>query len=806
MTDDLLVAWRGLWRAKGFAVAALLTLALGIAGTTTMFALVRGVVLRPLPVHEQDRLIVAWKELRSSGYTHYPFGDVEIREVARTSSLFERVAGVTANGVARGVMVDNDVASYANGALVTGEFFEVLGVRPVVGRAFTAAEDLEGAERVLVISHAFWRARYGGDADVVGRSLTFGALPFRIIGVMPPDVDYPRGVEVWLPTSAVPTDGPFGDSGRSEIDLLARLRPDVTVEQATAELAALTRQFEIDGPPGGPRGLVAVVHTFDDVVVGDVRPALTALIGIVGLVLLIASANVANLLLARGDGRRAEMAVRVALGAGRGRIVRHVLAESVVLAFVAGALGLATTWAVLPGLLTLIPEGLPRVESVRIDALVIMFTMASALMTAAVAGLMPALAAVRVDLTSQLRRGGRKVTVAAARPERRALVVAQIALAVSVVAVAGLLARSLMSLQSVDTGMDTSGLVFVDLDLPEDVVRDRAQHARFLDEILSQLRAVPGVASATPVNTLPFGIGWDVPRFAAEGQDVERAAGNSALSLESIHPGYFETFGVPIVRGRAFTDADRAGALDVAIVSEDVARRTWPDENPIGKRLKMGAPDSDGPWYTIVGIAAPTRYRQLESPAATLYLPAAQFLMTARIVAVRGAIPNDALAPVVRGRVQAVEPNARVMRTLPFDHAMAAPLARPRFNASLVAVFGTAALLLATVGVYAVMAVYVRQRNREIGIRMALGATPGNVGRLVLREGLLVAGLGAGLGLLGAAWATRAVRDLLFDAGASPPLMALLAALVLVAVSLLAAWIPARRAARVDVATTLRAE
>jgi predicted permease len=531
------------------------------------------------------------------------------------------------------------------------------------------------------------------------------------------------------------------------------------------------------------------------------------LFGAVGLVLLIASANVANLLLMRGEARRAELAVRAALGAGPGRLIRHVLAESLVLAFGAGLVGLAVTSWTLQALIALVPDGLPRISAIRIDAGVLMFTIAVAFLTAALAGLAPALSAARLDLVAQLRSGGRGATGSAARHGRRALVVAQVALAVAVVAAAGVLTRSLLRLQAVDMGLAADRLVFVELALPRARSNDRARHLQFLDDVAAQLEATPQVAAATPVNVAPFsGVGgWELPLFTAEGQSADRAATNPSLNLESIHPNYFETFQVTLVRGRPFTRADREGAPGVAIVSEDVAARVWPGEDPIGKRIKFGGPDRNDPWRTVVGVAGRTRYRELVEARATLYLPAEQFLVAAQMFVLRTASPLPLVAGLVRERVRAVDADAQVMRVAPFTELLDEPRARPRFNAFLIGVFGSAALLLAAIGVYAVMGAYVRQRYPEIGVRVALGATAADIRRLVLGEGLRLAGLGAGLGLAWALVTNRLLRGLLFDMDPLDPASMLTAALLLVSVSALASSVPARRAAAVDAVTTLRA-
>ena len=803
MRTDLRFACRGLVAAKAFSGAAILILAMGIAGSTVMLALVQGVLLRPLPVREQEQVLIAWKELKASGYAHYPFGDDEIKDVERSTRLLDSVAGVTANGFSRWVIVDDAGSGYVRGALVTGRFFEVLGVDPVLGRRLQAADDIDGAEPAIVIGFGLWHRRYGGDRGVVGRRITLDEQSFTIVGVMPPDLDYPRLVELWRTTRTVPVSGAFGDAARQEVDLIARRRAGVTLEQATEELAALTQRLELDKPVSS-RGLTPVVRPFAHVIVGDIGPVMLAFLGAVGTLLLIASANVANLLLLRGEGRRSEFAVREALGASRFRIMRQVMVESVILTGASTAIALLLVWWTLPALVTLIPDGLPRIEAVRVDAVVVALTAVVAFVTSLVAGLAPAILSTRIDLASQLRNGSRGVTGAAARRGRRALVVAQVALAVTVAAGAGLLVRTVGRLQSVQTGIAADRLIFVDLAMPQQKFTEQSRHEQFLDELIEALESTPEVAAATPVNVAPFAGGWDSPRFVAEGQSADRAAVNPSLNLEAVHANHFATLGIPIVRGRAFTEADRKGAVDVAIVSADVAARIWPGEDPVGKRLKMGSPESDDSWRTVVGVAAQVRYRDLRSSRATLYLPAPQFLVTAQTLAIRTTASLDAVAAAARAKVQSVDPDVRVMRVLPFAETLEAPLARPRFNAFLLALFAAAAVLLAAVGHYAVVAAHVRQRETEIALRVALGAAPANVRALVLGEALWLAGLGTIVGLSIAGLATRSLRGLIFEVGTLDPVSLFGAAAALMLVSLLASYLPMRRATRLDSAAVLR--
>jgi predicted permease len=504
LTRTVSLACRSLWHTKTFTITAVLVLALGIAGTTVMFTLIHGVLLRPLPVRDEHRLIVVWKQTPSLDSVHYPFGDTEIEEVARTSQLLEATAGVTRNGVGRWVLVEKGVASYANVALVTGRFFDVLGTRPLLGRTLSAADDKDGTENVIVLSRRLWQRLYHASTDVVGRQVSLGGRPFTIVGVMPADVDYPSGVEVWTTTASVPRDAPFADAARSEVNLVARLRTGVTVAQATSELRALTEQLNARAPAGSVSGLVPVVRSFVDVVVGEVRTSLVVLFGAVGLMLLIAGANVANLLLMRGEARGRELALRAALGAGRGRIVSMVLAESLILAATAGVVGLSVAWVSLQTLVTLMPEVLPRVEAVRIDATVVAFSMGLVLATAILASAAPARLWMSPDLLSLLQSGGRGTTGSRAARGRRALVVAQVALAVTIVVAAGLLSQSLRRLQSVDFGLPVDRFALVELDLPRETYAEPTRHVQLLDTLTSRLEATQVISAATPVHLSPF--------------------------------------------------------------------------------------------------------------------------------------------------------------------------------------------------------------------------------------------------------------------------------------------------------------
>ena len=532
------------------------------------------------------------------------------------------------------------------------------------------------------------------------------------------------------------------------------------------------------------------------------------LAGAVSLVLLIASANLSNLMLMRAEARRAERALRATLGQNRAGLVAEVVLESTALGLAAALLALGVSWLSLRLLLAVGPTELSRLDAVPIDWLVVLSAALVAVLTATVASLLPSLLLARRDLVTELGQSSRAVAPAA-RAGRRALVIAQIGLAVVILAAAGVLTRTLLQLQSIDMGMPTDRLVFVELFFPQQKYADDARTRGFFDELLARVRAIPGVESATQIGVLPVaGLrGWDTPRFAAEGQGPEDAANNPPLNLEETYPEHFQTLGVQLLRGRGFTTADTKDTPNVAVISEDVAQRVWPGQDPIGKRLKMGFVDSTGqPWFTVVGIARSTRYRELVAPRPTLYVAAAQFIGAGRNLALRTTASLDVVAGAVRESVRSIDADVHVLRTEPFSTFLAGPLARPRFVAWLSDIFGATSLLLAAVGLYAVMAAFVRQGRRDIGVRVALGAGINEVRRLVLAEATRLAGLGVLLGLTAAAAMGSIMRELVFGVSPIDP-ASLSGAVILLALTVGAAcYFPLRRAARIDPIELLRAE
>ena len=809
LPQDVRLALRNARRAKPFFGAAILTLAIGMAGAAVMFTLIRGILLRPLPVADEHRLIVSWRAA-PDGPTHIPYRADDVEEIGRESRTFESVAAVGYNGAFDQVWMSGDVALSTRTAVVLGDFFAVAGVRALLGRPLVAEDDRDGAERVIVLSHAAWHRFFAGSPTVLGHALMTNRQRFVIVGVMPADFEYPRDVEIWTSRRALASaaaNTSFRESLLRDVEMFARLAPGVTVEQATGEIAATSATLDARAAGQGFVSFRPVVRRFKDVVVDNTGRTLGILFAAVGFLLLVATANVTNLLLMRGEARRREWVVLAALGAGKARLIRLHLAESAIVAAGALILALAVTATGLHTAIAMVPDGLPRLASIRVDATVIAFMIAMAMAVTVLAALAPAIASTAFDLTAALRTGAR-ATAAHGRRGRRTLVVTQVALTVAVVAAAGLLVRSLQKLEAAEMGMAHDRLLLAELEVPNEPYDRRERRRQFHEAVIQRLTSIPGIDAATPINSPPFAgaSGWDVPRFTAEGQSADEVAANPSLNFEAVHHTYFPTLAVPILRGRAFTAADREGSLLVAIVDRAMADRTWPGLDPLGRRVKFGGLDSPNKWLTVVGVAATTRYRELATPRPTLYVPAEQLMITAARFVIRSSADAGFVAAAVRDVITAAAPDVRVLRVAPYADYLDQPLAQPRFNALLLAVFAACALLLSGVGLYGVLSAAVRQRYGEIGVRLALGASTNSVRRLVVGEALGLAALGAVCGLVVAVAATRAMRSLLFEIEPLDPVSLSAAAALLLIAAMLAAILPARRATRVDPIDVLRAE
>jgi predicted permease len=828
MPSTLRAALRTLRTAPGFAAAVVLTLALGIALATAMGTVARAVAFARFPVRAQDRVVVLWGEQSARRLAHRPLGwrayerfAAEARGVDATAAL-DYYGGVPRLFRPAGAAAGDDRPLRLTQAAVSGNLFPLLGVVPALGRTLRPDDDVPGGPGVLVLSHAAWRRDFGGDPRIVGRALwsVERRAPYTVVGVMPPGLDFPRGVDAWTPL--LPYWAPTGriDEGLLVVDVIARLAPGATVAQAAAELTTFFRREAARGSPA-VGDAVGTARTLATAVVGDARPAFGATAGAAALVLAIACVNVTGLVLVRAARRRRELAVRASVGAGRGRLVAQLVAEHAVLAGLAGVLGAVLAAGLVRAFAALAPADLPRVAEVRVDPALLAAAAGLTALVVLLVGLLPALGASRVDVADVLRGDGRGASGGlGARRTRRALVAAQAALAVVVLAGAGLLGRSFARLRAADLGIAADRLALVQLLPPSEPGQapgptDASRWHATLDALVARVAAIPGVRGVAPVAAAPFAGsgGWDIP---AEPEGA--AAGDSArtpwLNMEVTTADFRAASGVPLLQGRFLSAADREGAPGAVVLSAAAARAMWPDAAPapggapdvVGRRVRLGGPRDPLGWRTVVGVVGETRYRDLVAPRPSVYIPYRQFPAAPTHLAVRAAGDPAAVVPAVRRAVAEVAPGVLVTRASTMRELVAAPLARPRLLAALLGAFAAAALVLTAVGLYAVAAASAAQRGRELGVRAALGARPGDLRRLVLGEGLGVAAAGAAVGLGAALALSRLVGALLFEVAPVDPATFALVPALLLAVCALACLGPARRAARADPMRTLRAE
>jgi predicted permease len=807
--NDLRYALRALRRQPGFAATAVVTLALGIAATTAVFSVVYGVLLRPLPFPHSERLVRVFAERSGGLWTVSPPDFTDWRAQAAS---FEHLAAVNTDmSVA---LTGDGPATRRVAAAVTANFFATLGVPPALGRGFTEAHEVPGQDRAAVLSDALWRTQYGADPGVLGRFLRLDGAEYEVVGVMPPDFDVPAGTELWLPLAFTVADLTT-QRGAHYLDVYGRLRAGTTVEQADQEVWDIAARLGAAFPEANPDWRAAAVG-LRTALVGDAQRPLYALLGAVGLVLLMSCVNVASLLLARAVSRDQEIAIRVALGVGRGRLVRAVLAESLVLALAGGVLGAGlATWGV-DWLTRLAPPTLPRLEQVRVDPYVLAFTLAVSGLTGLIFGAAPSLQLLRRrEASGALALSERSGTAGrAAQRWRRGLVTVQIALAVTLLAGAGLLIRSFARLTATDPGFRPEGVLTFNLSLPEVGYEDPARAAAFAARVEEGFRALPGVSHVGMIFGLPLsGFGFSITPTALDGRrltDEEQNAFPVYFQLRFVTPGYFETMGITRLQGRTFTDLDRAGAPTVAVVNETAARHLFGTTDVIGRRVEHGTRmglGGDRVNGEIVGVVRDVKDVALSAAARPhVYFPHAQWPVDFLQPVLRTTGDPLALAELARRVVATVDPNVPVYQVRTISQLRNASTGRTRFLMLLLAVFAASALTLAAVGIYGVGAFAVAQRRRELGIRMALGARASDIVGLVLRQGAALAAGGAVLGLAGALLATRALRGLLFEVTPTDPPTLTAGTVTLVLVTLVASYAPARRAARVDPMEALRYE
>jgi putative ABC transport system permease protein len=799
LLQDLRYGVRMLAKAPGVTVLALLALAFGIGANTAIFSVVNTVLLRPLPFRDTDCLLkiaLVHEQLGARGSSFSPADLLDFRvqnqgnlELATFATNFFNYSG-------------GEAAEQVRGAWTTANFVSVLGVPPLLGRGFLPHEDKPDAERVVMISESFWRNRFNSDPQIIGRPITLSGRQYSIVGVMPARFEFPNSeVQLWTAQQLEPPTrrGPYYMHG------VLRFPASMSLEQVRAELAQIAARVKA-ATPELPPGYGYVSIPLSEYLVGDVRPALLVLLGAVGLVLLIASLNVANLLLSRAAAREKEISIRAALGASRGRIVRQFLTENLLLALAGGVAGLLLSFWGIDLLRAFGPNDVPRLQDVTVDRWVLGWTALISLGSGILFGLAPAWHGTRMDLKSSLKEGGRSASESAgARRVRSFLVVTEIALAMMLLVSAGLLIRSFVQLQQVRPGFNAQQLLTMQVPLPRAKYPENPQVLSFYDRLLTQVRAVPGVRSAAISTSLPPNGLQISDTFNLEGILALEESKSPLASVLFTSPGYFRTLGVPILQGRDFTERDNTGAPLTVIINETLARKYYGKENPIGKRLKGGGTDrTSNPWMEIVGVVGDVKYEGLDIPTApAYYMPFLQNPIRGMNLVVSASLTPAALTSAVRAEVRNIDPEIPVARVSTMEKLIDESVAQPRFRTFLIGIFSAVAMLLAAIGIYGVVAYSVSQRTHEIGIRMAVGAQRGDVLRMVVRQGMRLTLVGVVLGVIGALALTRLTANLLFGVGATDPVTFAAISILLICVALLASYIPARRAARLDPMTAL---
>ena len=804
LTSDLRYAVRGLRKKPLFAAAAVLTLALGIGANSAIFTVVSAVLLRPLPYPAPDRLMTVWTHNPRQGYNKDVSAYPNFDDWRRRSTSFE---GMSAYFDANFTLTQAGDPAQIWGAIVTPGFFETLGVAPALGRTFGTGEGDAGGARAAILSHGLWQTRFGGDPAIVGRTVMLNSVSHEVLGVMPASFAHPETAVVWTPLAPSERLAPFMQSRTAYwLQVVGRLKPGIDRRAAQSEMdtiaAALERQY-----PDGNTGIGVRLVPLHEEIVGDVRQPLLILFGTAMLVLLIACANVANLLLARAASRQRELAIRTALGAGRRRLIAQLLTESLVLAAVGGGVGLLLAAWGIQALPALAPADLPRLTGVRIDSSVILYTSLAALVTGLVFGAAPALQSAAATAGEFLKERGVESKGARGRRLRAAFAIAEVAVALVLVIGAGLLVRSVVAMNNVDLGFDPRGILAVRVELPRARYPEEAQITAFFDDLASRLRALPGVES--------IGLGSSIARASQSSTLSVRGrpapapnVRNLSVPWDSVTPEFFTTLKIPLRRGRLFTNADGPATPRVVVVNESLARRFFPDEDAVGQRVTYDDPtDAQARWLTIVGIVADTRRGGVDrEPRAEVYYPFTQLPERRMNVLLRTSGDPLALARPAQAQVWAIDANQPTASVRSVEAILADAQANRRFTTLLLGLFSIVALALAAIGIYGVIAYSTAQRVHEIGIRMALGASRTNVLTGVLKEAVVIGVAGLAVGMAAALALTRFLSGLLFGVGARDPMTFVALPLGLLLVAVLAALIPAARAVRVNPLVALRGD
>ncbi|HXG67845.1 MAG TPA: ABC transporter permease [Blastocatellia bacterium] len=798
LTQDIRYGFRMLLKSPGFTLVAVIALALGIGVNTAIFSVVNTVLLRPLPYREPDRLL-ALQEQHAVKHSEMPVSPGNFVEWEKQNTTFEKLAAYrTTSHILTGIGEPQRL----RGARVSAGTFTMLGINPLQGRDFMDEEDLPGKGNVALISHGLWQRLFGGNPNIMGQALTLDGNSFTVIGVMPQTLKFPDAeTEIWVPTAF--SEQERQARGAKMLSVIGRLKPGVTRGQAQAEMEAITARLAEQYPENSNFG--AKITPLLEYAVGDLRPTLLVLLGAVLFVLLIACANVANLMLARAATRQKEIAIRTALGAGRGQIVRQLLTESLLLAMIGGGAGvLLAVWGV-DALLALAPEDLPRINEVAIDGSTLAFTFALTLLTGLGFGLAPALQASKPDLNETLKDAGRGSSGGVHRARvRNALVVAEVALALVLLVGGGLLIRSFIQLQQVKPGFNTENALVVNMSLPQRKYPQGQQAVNFYDQLMRNLSTLPGVQAVGGSGVFPF-VNEAVLGFYVQGEPRSAGGDMPTTNYFSVSPDYFRAMGIPLLKGRVFTETDRQDTTPVAVINETFAKRYFPDEDPIGKRIHV----TNGPevFREVVGVVGDVKqYGLARETNAQFYEPFAQQPRPGFTIVLRAGSDPTALSGAVRARVQELDKDQPVTSIQTVEEILRESVAQERFSMLLLGIFAALALVLAAVGLYGVISYSVTQRTHEIGIRMALGASRGDVLKLVIGQGMVMALAGVGIGLAGAFALTRLMSGMLFGVSATDPITFAVISMLLTGVALAASYLPARRALKVDPMVALRYE
>ena len=816
MLSEIKVALRGLLKSPGFTIIAIATLALAIGANSAVFSLINALLIRPLPYQQPAKLALIWERFAAQGLDRIPVSPPEYLDLEKTFKSGSQLAAFTYQTFNFG---GGDVPERISGALVTPTLFPLLGVEPIKGRTFAREEQGQGHDDMIVISERLWQRRFNSDPSLIGKSLLLNGRNYTVIGIMPAKFEFPiplfgvqgnqfaERVDIWKPVAFTPTE--LKDRGNRSYGLITRLRSDVSPAKAQAELDTIMADWIRAYPDNYQNsGFGARIYPLQNQVVGGMRTGLAILLGAVIFVLLIACANLATMLLARASARERELAIRIALGAGRWRLLRQMLTESVLLALAGAAGGIVLSIWALELLKQIGARTVPRLAEVNVDLVVLIVTAAVAVGTGILFGLIPAFASAKPELTEALKEGGRSSTTGARRNQlRNSLVVAEIALALVLLVGAGLLLKSYARVQNIDPGFDRHNVLTAEIDLPDTKYPPRGSsdynHGQaimnFWNEALRRVRQLPGVEAAGCTIVLPLSGSNTDSSFAVEGRSTGGKEPTPDEELRTITPDYFGALKTPLLRGRFFTESDNVDAPGVTIVNDALAKKYWPNEDALGKRITLDDPRKNPKWLTIVGIVRSIRHRSLDvDPQPEYYLPLAQDAERTMVLTVRSTEDPRSLTSALRREIQAIDPDQPIANVRTLEAVTADSVAPRRMSMVLLGAFAGIALLLAGVGIYGVISYLVVQRTHEIGVRMALGAQRRDVLRLVVGHALKLVGIGTVIGLVLALLSTRTLSALLYSVGAFDATTFVFVTITLAAVALLASYIPALRATRAD--------